>query len=133
MPRSMMTVLLTAALATPAGSLAAQEESAADRYKPVLGEWEMTMETPRGSFTQQFVFTLDGDVLKGTVESQRGSFDLKNVSFEGGRLTFELERSFGDRSFTQSFTATIEGDEMKGTFSGGRGGDRPYTATRKKT
>ncbi len=79
----------------------------------------------------------DGKGKKSTQEqdscSQRGDNPLKNVSFVDGKLTFDVERSFGERSFSQSFTATIEGDEMKGTMSGGRGGDRPFTAKRKAT
>ncbi len=132
MSRSTLAIFLAAVLATPA-ALVAQDSSAASSLKAVLGEWEMTTETPRGSRTQQFVFTLDGDMLKGTVSSQRGDTPLKNVSFVDGKLTFDLERTFGERSFSQSFSATIEGDEMKGTVSGGRGGDRPFTAKRKAT
>lgn len=133
MSRSTLAFFLAAALATPVVTLVAQDTSGASHFKAVLGEWEMTTETPRGSRTQQFVFTLDGDLLKGTVSSQRGDNPLKNVTFVDGKLTFDLERSFGERSFSQSFTATIEGDEMKGTMSGGRGGDRPFTAKRKAT
>jgi hypothetical protein len=128
MSRLPVLLFLAAAFAAPT-TLAAQE----DAYKALLGEWEMTQETPRGTMTQQFVFTLDGGELKGTVTSRMGTFDLTNVKFEEGKLTFDVERSFRDRSFTQSFTATIDGSEMKGTMSGGRRGDRPFTAARKET
>jgi len=130
MHRILTTVLLSTALAVPAASLLAQEGG---QLQPVLGEWEMTMETPRGSMTQQFVFKLVDGALQGTVSSPQGSVDLKDVKFDNGHLTFVVERTFGQRSMTQSFSATIEGDEMKGTVSGGRGGERPFTARRKAT
>ena len=38
-----------------------------------VGSWEMSMETPRGTITQTFEFTRDGDVLSGTVTGPRGS------------------------------------------------------------
>ncbi len=127
MSRSKLAFLMASALVLPAAALSAQDVEA------VLGKWEMTMETPRGSITQQFEFALEGDVLKGKVTSQRGSFDLKDVAFEDGTLTFDIERSFGNRSFVQSYAAKIEGSTMKGTVSGGRGGDREFTATRVET
>ncbi len=124
-------VVVATAVALTAPTLAAQDDAAA-LYQPLLGDWEMTMETPRGTFTQEFVFMLEGDALKGTSSSRMGTTALENVSFKDGTLSFDVERSFDERSFTQSYTATIEGDTMKGTVSGGRG-DREFTATRKTT
>lgn len=118
--------LLAAGFVVPIG-LSAQGVDA------VLGKWRMTMETPRGSISQQFEFQLDGDVLTGTVKSRRGSSDLTNVKFEDGTLAFDVERSFGARSFVQHFTAKIEDGVMQGAMSGGRGGDREFTATRVET
>lgn len=130
MSRSLTAVLMAAALAAPAALVA---QDAAALYAPVLGEWEMTLETPRGSFTQTFAFELDGDALTGTTSSQRGESDLTNVSFEDGTLKFDVTRNFRGNSNTQSYTAKIDGDRMEGTVSGGRGGDREFTASRKAT
>ena len=130
MSRSVLTMVVSAALALPASSLVAQD--AAGKYEPVLGVWESTMETPRGSFTQEFVFKLDSDKLVGTVTSQMGASDLSNVSFEDGVLKFDVLREFNGRSFSSSYTATIEGGMMKGTSSSQRG-EREFTATRVET
>jgi hypothetical protein len=135
MSRSTSTFLLMVALAVPKTALQAQD--AATRYAPVLGEWEMTLETQRGSFTQLFVFTLEDDELTGTLSSQRGENDMSDVSFENGVLEFSVVRNFRGNSMTQSFSAKIDGDEMTGTMSGGRGGrgggNREFTARRTST
>jgi len=114
MSRSAIILVLAGALLLPVGQLQAQEE--------VVGEWEMSFETGRGSFTQTLAFTLEDGELGGTVTSQAGTTELANVSFEDDTLTFDLTRTFRDNSFTQTYTATIEGDEMTGTIEGGRGG-----------
>ncbi|HEX9728426.1 MAG TPA: hypothetical protein VGA37_07985 [Gemmatimonadales bacterium] len=133
MKYSIPILFVAAALFTPASGLTAQDSTAAARFQPVLGEWHMSMETPRGNVTQQLVFTLSGSLLAGVVNGQRGSTPLKDVRFEDGRLMFTLERSFNGRTMSQQFSATLDDDEMKGTIAGGRGGDRPFTAKRKAT
>ena len=124
-------LFLAAALMTPVLTLSAQDQSAA--YQPVLGEWEMTFETPRGEVTQQFVFTVEDGQLKGVVSGMRGgTTELKDVAFEDGQLTFVFERTMRERTMRQQFTATIDGDQMNGTITGGRG-EREFTAKRKAT
>ena len=102
-------------------------------FSTVLGAWEMTLETPRGSMTQTLTFAAEDDQLVGTASAPDGTLQLRNVSFEDGQLTFEVTRSFRNRQITQSYAATIEGDEMTGTISGGRGGGREFTAVRSST
>lgn len=131
MKRSVPVAVLMAALMIPA--LLAAQESAAAKYAAVLGQWESTIETPRGAFTQTFSFSLDGDKLVGTVSGRGGETALKNVKLEEGTLTFEIERNFAGNTMVQSVTATIAGSEMNGTQSGGRGGDRPFKAAKKAT
>ena len=97
----------------------------------VLGSWEMTMETPRGSMTQVFTFVEAGGALAGTASARMGESDLQNVSFEDGTLRFEVVRNFRGNSMTQSFSAAIRGAEMNGMISGGRGGERAFTAKRR--
>ena len=100
-------------------------------YGSLLGIWEMTMETPRGPVTQVFSFTdADGD-LSGTVSSRMGESNMENVSFEEGKVTFQVVRNFRGNSMTQTFTASVEGNELVGTLSGRRGGERPFRAIRR--
>ena len=114
-----------------AAQLSAQDVS---DFSAVLGAWEMTFETPRGSMTQTLTFTVNGDELAGTATAPNGTMQLQNVSFEEGRITFEVTRRFRNREVTQSYSAAIDGDQMTGTMSGGRGrGQREFTAVRSST
>ena len=119
-----LTLTLTS---VPASRASAQASS---DFSTVLGAWEMTLETPRGSMTQTLTFVAEGDELTGSAMAPNGTIQLQNVSFEDGRVTFEVTRSFRNREITQSYSATIEGDQMTGTVSGPRGGPREFTAVR---
>ena len=120
-------LLLASATAT---DLSAQDAS---DFSAVLGAWEMTLETPRGSVTQTLTFVAEDDELTGTATAPNGTAQLQNVAFADGNLTFQVTRSMRNREITQSFTATIAGDQMTGTISGGRGGGREFTAVRSST
>ena len=122
-------ILLLLASAT-ATDLSAQDAS---DFSAVLGAWEMTLETPRGSVTQTLTFVAEDDELTGTATAPNGTAQLQNVAFADGNLTFQVTRSMRNREITQSFTATIAGDQMTGTISGGRGGGREFTAVRSST
>ena len=122
-------ILLLLAFAT-AHDLSAQDAS---DFSAVLGAWEMTLETPRGSVTQTLTFVAEDDELTGTATAPNGTAQLQNVAFADGNLTFQVTRSMRNREITQSFTATIAGDQMTGTISGGRGGGREFTAVRSST
>ena len=130
MSRSLFAVAILSLLLVPASHLSAQS---AGEAAAVLGAWEMSLETPRGSITQQLVFVSEGGELKGTASTPRGTSDLQDVTFEDGTLSFKVERNLRGRSMRQSFTATVEDGTLTGTISGGRGGDRPFTATRSST
>ena len=110
----------------------ASAQSASD-FSSVLGAWEMTLETPRGSMAQTLTFVSDGDELTGSATARNGTIQLQDVAFEEGRLTFQVTRTLRNREITQSYNATIEGDRMTGTVSGARGGAREFTAVRSAT
>ena len=130
-----MSRLIALALALTLASVPASRASAqtSSDFSAVLGAWEMTLETPRGSMTQTLTFVAEGDELTGSAMAPNGTIQLQNVSFEDGRISFQVTRSFRNREITQSYSATIEGDQMTGTVSGARGGDREFTAVRSAT
>ena len=130
-----MSRLIALALALTLASVPATPAAAqtASDFSAVLGAWEMTLETPRGSMTQTLTFVADGDELTGSAMAPNGTTQLQNVAFEDGRVSFEVTRSFRNREITQSYSATIEGGRMTGTVSGPRGGPREFTAVRPTT
>lgn len=130
MSRLIAVPILLLLASTTATDLSAQDAS---DFSAVLGAWEMTFETPRGSVTQTLTFVAEGDELTGSAMAPNGTAQLQNVAFADGNLTFQVTRSMRNREITQSYTATIEGDQMTGTISGGRGGGREFTAVRSST
>ena len=62
-----MSRLIAFALALALASVPATRASAqtASDFSAVLGAWEMTLETPRGSMTQTLTFVAEGDELTG--------------------------------------------------------------------
>ena len=123
------------AFALTLASVSAIEASAqtSSDFSAVLGAWEMTLDTPRGSMTQTLTFVADGDELTGSATARNGTIQLQNVAFEDGRITFQVTRTLRNREITQSYSATIQGNQMTGTLSGGRGGGREFTAVRSST
>ena len=130
-----MSRLTALALALTLASVPATRVSAqtSPDFSAVLGAWEMTLQTPRGSMTQTLTFVADGDELTGAATAPNGTAQLRNISFADGQVTFQVTRSFRNREITQSYSATIEGDRMTGTVSGARGGEREFTAIRSTT
>jgi len=95
-----------------------------------VGHWELSFETPRGARTMTLVFEVDGDELKGTAETQRGTIQLQEVRFEDNQVVFSMPFGRrGGRGFTMQFVGTVEGDAMEGRLRTPRGSqERPWTA-----
>jgi hypothetical protein len=122
---------LALTLAHPA--VAQEDES---QGNPVIGQWELSFETRRGSQTMTLTFEMDGETLKGSAETRRGAVDLENVRFEGDQVAFNVPfgRRGGRQGFALRFTGTIDGDTMEGRLRMPRGdNESPWTAQRIST
>jgi len=83
----------------------------------VSGEWEMTAETPAGSFTSTLKLERAGETLSGTMTSRNGEpRKLTNLKLAGKTLTFERDISFNGMDLHLVYTGTVDGDTIKGTF-----------------
>ena len=140
----MRTLALAAAAAV---TLAAAAPATA---QDVTGTWEIayTMETPRGSMERTVTVHLeqDGTELTGTAEmaalgrpgggggggGQARTVDISNGMVAGNEVMFTIVAGGGQRSFEMTFSGQVDGDSMEGTVSNPRGGDSPFTATRKE-
>lgn len=117
--------------AQPAGAQESETQPPPPPPAPsVVGQWELSFETPRGARTMTLVFEMDGDELKGTAETQRGTVQLQEVRFEGTQVAFSMPFGrAGGRGFTIQFVGTLEGDAMEGRLQTPRGNqERPWTA-----
>ncbi len=95
----------------------------------VAGKWQLTTESPRGTQTSTFTFEQEGNVLTGTVVTQRGESPINSGSVEGNVVTFTIVRRMGDRSMEMAYTGTLDGDTITGSMSTPRG-DREFTMKR---
>lgn len=84
-------------------------------YEALLGEWDV--ETEDGQYAFVFVFSMEGDTLKGLFKGTTGEYDMKNLSFENNELSFTVTIEAGGQTMTIDYNATIEGDALEGYLS----------------
>lgn len=82
----------------------------AEKYEALLGTWDV--ETESGEYTFTFVFSMDGETLKGNYTGSSGDAEMENLSFEDNKLIFTV-----DVGIVIDFSATIEGDALEGMLS----------------
>jgi hypothetical protein len=92
-------------------SILAQET----KYGGILGTWDV--ETESGQYTFEFIFSMDGDSLKGVFIGSSGETDMEKLSYEDNKLTFTVNVGAGGQSMAIDFSATIEGETLDGMLS----------------
>jgi hypothetical protein len=102
--RTLASAILVAGLATVS--------HAQDPASPV-GDWEGAISVQGAQIPMQ-VHVTEGGTLSATIDIQGASgVPLQNVTFEEGRIRFELPGGAG----IAVFDGTLGGDAIKGTFS----------------
>ncbi len=127
------------------------EPAAAQEVGDLAGSWEFTIEAPQrggdgggrggdrggrrgGRFgPQTLVLSVDDGMLVGTLESQRGDSELRNIMIEGDKITFTVTRETPRGSFEATYTGEIDGDTMTGSMEGRGGFTINWKATRIET
>ena len=84
----------------------------------LVGTWELTTESERGTRTRELVINED---LTGTYQSRNREFPVTDLTVEGDQVSFNIEMSFGEREFALEFVGTLEGDSLNGEFTTPRG------------
>ena len=97
----------------------------------VSGDWELTMETPRGEMTRDVHFEQEGENLTVTMESPRGSEVTGKGTIKGNDIEWTVTRSTPRREFTMSYSGKVEGDTMSGEVQMGNFGTFEWKAKRK--
>lgn len=125
---------------------------AAQSADDLAGSWTFEQETPRGTMVHTLTFVLEDGTWVGTMATERRSFDLEDVAFEDGRLSFSFEagpppgrggragggpggggqgqrgqgppQGGGSDGGTQlrTFEGVLDGDAITGEMEGPRGG-----------
>ncbi len=91
-------------------SMAVAFSAQAEKYEALLGTWDV--ETESGEYTFTFIFSLDGETLKGTFTGSSGDAEMENLTFEDNTVKFTV-----DIGMVIDFSATIEGDALEGMLS----------------
>jgi hypothetical protein len=98
--------------------------AAAAQSAQVVGDWEITINSPQGSNTSKAVFKQEGDKLSGVLKNQRGELPVQ-VSLNGKEITIRFSIKFQDNDLPITLKGDVEGDTIKGTadFGGMAEGD----------
>ncbi len=105
--RALIIIFIAVFCLSSAGVFSAQ----AKKYEALLGTWDV--ETESGEFTFTFVFSMDGETLKGTFTGDSGESEMENLSFEDNEVKFTVDIGM----MVIDFSATIEGDSLEGMLS----------------
>lgn len=84
-------------------------------YEALLGEWDA--QTEDGQYTFVFVFSMEGEELKGVFQGMTGDVEMEALTFEDNELKFTVTIDAGGQSMVIDFEATIEGDTLEGFLS----------------
>ena len=103
----------------------------------VAGSWDVTLNSPQGTFNMQFNLKQDGEKLTGAVKSQRGERPLEGT-LKGKEVTLKWTTKYEETDLPITLTGALDGSTMKGTadfggfaqgdFSAKRGGDSAAAA-----
>jgi hypothetical protein len=95
---------------------------AAAQATDVSGEWELTIQSPRGEMTSTAKFVQDGEKLTVTMTGPRGREATGEGTIKGNALQWSVTRSGPDgQEFTIKYSGTVEGTTMSGTAETPRG------------
>ncbi|MFB0566306.1 MAG: hypothetical protein ACETWK_11610 [Candidatus Aminicenantaceae bacterium] len=96
----------------------------------VTGDWELTVESPRGEMTRNVKFIQEGENLKVTMESPRGGEATGEGTLKGNEIEWTITRSTPRGEMTMTYTGKVEGDTMSGEVQFGDFGSFEWKATR---
>jgi len=75
--------------------------------------WEVTINSPQGTTTSKFVYTKDGETLKGALKNERGETPA-NGTLKGSDITIKFSVKFQDMDLPITLTGKVDGDLAKG-------------------
>ncbi len=105
--RALIIIFIAVFCLSTAGAFSAQ----AEKYEALLGTWDV--ETESGEYTFTFVFSMEGETLKGTFTGSAGDAEMESLFFEDNEVKFTVDIGM----MVIDFSATIEGDSLEGMLS----------------
>ncbi|MGB7295005.1 MAG: hypothetical protein WBC70_05395 [Candidatus Aminicenantales bacterium] len=96
----------------------------------ISGEWQLTIQSPRGPMTIEARFVQEGTKLAVTMTGPRGGESTGAGSIQGQAVRWSISRPTGSEERTVVYQGTVEGTTMSGTADLGERGTVGWTATR---
>jgi D-glucosaminate-6-phosphate ammonia-lyase len=93
----------------------------------VSGNWNLSVETQRGTTTPTMTLAQKGEALTGTYHSQRGDQPMTGT-IKGNDVKLSYTIGGGDRSMTINYEGKLEGDTISGKVQMGQMGEGKFTA-----
>ncbi len=97
----------------------------------VTGDWELTIETPRGEMTWKVHFSQEGEDLTVTMKGPRGGEITGEGTVKENKLEWSVTRSTPRGEMTTTYKGTVEGEKMTGEAQFGPGRIVEWTAVKK--
>jgi len=114
-------------MAGVAGLLVSFAASAAD----VTGDWNLAVETQRGTQNPSMSLTQKGEEVTGTYKGMRGEMPMKGT-IKGNDLKLSYTINAQGNEFTINYEGVVDGDTITGKVIMGQMGEGKFTATKAK-
>jgi hypothetical protein len=93
------------------------------------GAWDVTLNSPQGTFNIQFNLKQDGEKLTGVVKGQRGEVPLEGT-VKGKDVVFKWTTKFQENDLPITLTGALDGSTMKGSADYGGFAQGDFSAKR---
>ncbi len=115
-----------------ATAFAGDDEKPAKQRAPIVGRWDMNVQSPEGAYPSWLEVRLSGyTTLVGSFVGQFGSArPLARVEFENGRVRFSVPPQWERRKDDLRFEGRLEGDALHGETTDEKGRRVTWTARR---
>ncbi len=86
---------------------------AAAQSASIVGDWDVTINSPVGESKSKAVFKQDGDKLTGLLKSERGELPVQ-VSLNGKEIKIVYTIKYDGNDMVITMKGNVDGDSMKG-------------------
>jgi hypothetical protein len=82
----------------------------------IVGSWNLLVETPMGNQESTLVVSGTAAALEGKLVSPQGEVPIKNVAFDGTKVTFGMTIDAQGQVMELTYEGTVAGDALTGAF-----------------
>jgi len=93
----------------------------------VSGNWNLTVESPRGTQNPTMTLAQKGEAVSGTYKSARGELPLTGT-LKGNDLKLSYTVDMGGNSMTVGYEGVVNGDSIDGKVKFGEMGEGKFSA-----